>query len=129
MRSNERLTSESSTGAATLVGPSEVFIKGLAFDPGDGELWGTDASGGVYKLDVYSGLATLVGNTGLPATPDIHFDPEGVLYGSSGGGLSPNNLITIDKFDGEATVLGALTASGTGAALVLHFDTLQRREH
>jgi len=97
-----------STGASTLVGATGQFIKGLAFDPIDGALWASDASGGVYTLDIHTGAATLVGNTGLPATPDLHFDNGGVLFGSSGGGIANNNLITIDKTTGQGTVVGAI---------------------
>jgi len=97
-----------STGASSLVGASGEFIKGLAFDPIDGALWGSDASGGVYTLDIHTGAATLVGNTGLPATPDLFFDNGGFLYGSSGGGVANNNLISIDKSTGQGTVVGAI---------------------
>jgi hypothetical protein len=97
-----------STGATTLVGATGQFIKGLAFDPADGALWASNASGGVYTLDIHTGAATLVGNTGLPATPDLHFDIGGVLYGSSGGGIANNNLITIDKNTGQGAVVGAI---------------------
>lgn len=99
---------DTATGASTLVGESGVFIKGLAFDPTNGVLWGTDAAGGVFTLDVHSGAATLVGNTGLAASPDIHFDSDGNLYGSSGGGLATNNLISIDKVTGTGAVVGSI---------------------
>ncbi len=111
---------EVSTGSSRLVGPTGVFIKGLAFDPIDGALWGSDASGGVYTIDTYTGAATLVGNTGLPATPDIHFDGAGDLYGSSGGGLSGNNLIAIDKGSGIGSVIGPIgyvSVAGMAAGL------------
>jgi len=97
-----------STGASTLVGATGQFIKGLAFDPIDGALWASDASGGVYTLDIHTGAATLVGNTGLPATPDLHFDSGGALFGSSGGGIANNNLIAIDKTTGQGTVVGSI---------------------
>ena len=96
------------TGASTLVGSTGAFIKGLAFDPTDGILWGSDASGDVYKIDVHTADTTHVGNTGLPATPDIHFDDAGNLYGSSGGGLANNNLIAIDKANGQGAVIGPI---------------------
>jgi len=97
-----------STGVSRLIGPTGAFIKGLAFDPLDGTLWGTDASGGVYTIDIHSGAATPVGNTGLPATPDIHFDAAGFLYGSSGGGFNTNNLISINKNTGVGQVIGSI---------------------
>jgi len=97
-----------STGASYPIGPTGVFIKGIAFDPIDGALWGTDASGGVYTIDYHTGAATLVGNTGLAPSPDICFDVAGVLYASSGGGFTANNLITIDKSTGAGTVVGSI---------------------
>jgi len=97
-----------STGVARLIGSTGAFIKGLAFDPLDGRLWGSDASGGIFTLDVHTGAATLVGNTGLPASPDLHFDVAGHLYGSSGGGVAANNFIAIDKGSGAGSVVGPI---------------------
>ena len=99
-------TVDPSSGASTLVGATGVAVKGLAVDPADGWLWGSDASGGIFKIDNLTAAATLVGNTGLPACPDLSFHPSGVFYGVSGGGLSTNNLITIDKTTGEGTAIG-----------------------
>jgi hypothetical protein len=96
------------TGAATLKGATGVALKGLAVDPTDGWLWGSDASSRIYKIDGQTAVATLVGNTGLPPCPDLCFDDAGVLYGASGGGLSLNNLISIDKSTGAGTVIGSI---------------------
>ncbi len=51
----------------------------------------------------------MVGKTGLGgSTPDLHFDQQGNLYGSKGGGQnSNNNLISIDKATGAGTVIGS----------------------
>jgi hypothetical protein len=97
-----------STAVSTLVGATGVVLKGLAVDPTDGWLWGSDASSKIYKIDGQTAVATLVGNTGLAPSPDLCFDQAGVLYGVSGGGLSPNNLISINKATGTGTVIGAI---------------------
>jgi len=114
---------DDTSGASTRVGPTGQFIKGLAFDPVDGALWASDASGGVYTLDIHTGAATLVGNTGLAASPDIHFDAAGNLFGSSGGGLSNNNYIAIDKGTGVGSVVGAIGFSAV-AGMAQRLDRL-----
>jgi len=100
-------TLDEATGVSTLVGTTGAFIKALAFDPTTGVLWGTDASSVVYTINVQTGAATVVGNTGLPPTADICFDAAGTMYGSSGGGLAVNNLITIDRVTGAGQVIGS----------------------
>ncbi len=105
------------TGATTLVGPTGFAIRGLAFDPTTGVLWGSDGGGGfggqpadgIYTIDINTGAATLVGKTGLGgSTADIHFDQQGNLYGTKGGGMNLNNLISIDKATGAGTVIGPI---------------------
>jgi len=96
------------TGAATFIGRTGDAIRGLAFDPTDGTLWGSTGSAqfarvpdGIYTIDISTGAGTLVGTTGLgSSTPDLIFDQDGNLYGSKGGGGNPNNLISIDKSTG-----------------------------
>jgi hypothetical protein len=101
-------TLNEATGAATLVGATGVAIKGLAVDPASGDLWGSDASSRIYKIDGATAAATLVGNTGLAPSPDLTFNQAGVLYAVSGGGLSANNLISINKSTGAGTVIGSI---------------------
>ncbi len=106
------------TGATTQVGPTGIAMRGLAFDPITGVLWGSDGGGGIggqpadgiYTIDTNTGAATLVGKTGLGgSTPDLHFDQEGNLYGSKGGGQNlNNNLISINKTTGAGTVIGSI---------------------
>jgi len=103
------------TGASTPVDTTGVWIVGLAFDPTDGTLWGSSGAGNfaskdaIYTINKTSGVATRVGKTGLGgSTPDIHFDLDGNLYGSKGGGMNPNNLIVIDKTTGTGTIIGPI---------------------
>ena len=88
-------------------------MAGLAFDPTNGDLYASvSPSGnqpdGIFKVDKATGVATLIGTTGLGGgTQDIAFDADGNLYGVKGGGLSGNNdFISIDKTTGAGTVIG-----------------------
>jgi len=100
-------TIDPATGNTNLIGPSR-FFKGLAFDPTDGTLWGSQGDD-IYTLDPSNGTATLVGSTGLfGQTPDIHFDAAGNLFAAKGGGFNVNNLISIDKASGAGTVIGPI---------------------
>lgn len=105
------------TAAATFVGATGVYMKGMAFDPITGDLWGSDARGNLYVIDPKKGATRLIGNTGMPPSPDMCFSTGGTLYAASGGGLSVNNLITIDMATGVGTVVGSIgfaSLSGMG---------------
>ena len=79
-------------------------------------LWIDDAFGQIGRVDVATGSATLVGNSGAALT-DIAFDPNGNLFG-----ISFSNLYRINTTTGAATLIGgnfpvsmnALTFSSTG---------------
>jgi hypothetical protein len=105
------------TGASRFVAATGVFIKGMAFDPQTGILWGCDASSDIYTIDQTTGSATFVGNTGQNPSPDVFFSDANELIASSGGGLSDNNLISIDQGTGAGTVvrsIGYRSVSGMG---------------
>ena len=98
-----------STGEPTLIDNTGIRIRGLAFDPADGQLYASDNGNRIYKVDIVSGEGKAVGNTDHTfGTPDIFFDDTGNLYGSVGGGVEPNNLISIDKYDGKGTLIGPI---------------------
>lgn len=77
-----------STGALTAIGPlgplvpaTNIFaapgdgINGLAYDPGGDVLFGISSdSGDVYSIDVSTGAATLLGNTGLVGFRGMTYD-------------------------------------------------------
>lgn len=109
-------TIDVNTGDAAPVGPTGDIMVGLAFDPTDGQLYGSvggflpNVADGIYRIDKNTGAATLVGTTGIGgATPDIVFDEDGSLFGSKGGG--DTSLISIDKSTGAGTVVGNFGAS------------------
>ena len=89
-------------------------IRGMEFDQTTGILWGGEGGApgtndGIYTIDLTTGTATLVGNTGLGSnTPALCFDQAGNLYGTMGGGNNPNNLISINKTTGVGTIIGLI---------------------
>jgi photosystem II stability/assembly factor-like uncharacterized protein len=104
---------ELSTGDTVYIGtaPSTPY-SGLAFRPGNSELWGSVRAGisgrdRIYKVNTTTGASTLVGSTGdHQITPSIAFAPSGVLYGLKGSGTGVNTLIQIDTNNAAGTLLG-----------------------
>jgi hypothetical protein len=122
-------TIDTSTGAATAVGPIGFSITGLAFDPTTGILYGGTSRGsavaGLVTIDVNTGAGTFVGsyNAGNPDTrppetmADITFDSTGNLFGF----LEPDSdqLYRINIITGQATLVG----DGPGSSVTgLAFD-------
>jgi sugar lactone lactonase YvrE len=102
-------------GAVTLIGRSNEFFSGLAFDPTDGLLWGSTGGAspvvfdGIYTIDPTTAQASLVGTTGFGGpTPDIAIDKDGNLFGAKGGGRGTNILISIDKSTGAGALIGEI---------------------
>lgn len=68
-------------------------------------IWIDDSFGRIGTVDVETGLATVIGNSGVNFT-DIAFDPNGNLYG-----VSFNTLYSINKATAAATKIGSLGIS------------------
>ena len=79
-------------------------------------LWIDDSSGSIGTVDVATGAATFIGNSGVILT-DIAFDPLGNLWG-----VSFTNLYKINKTTGAATLVGSLGATNGANALVFASD-------
>jgi len=75
-------------------------------------LWIDDSAGRIGTVDVATGAATFLGNSGVILT-DIAFDPNGQLYGTSF-----TSLYHIDKTTGTATLIGN---NGVGSINALTF--------
>ena len=108
-------TIDPSSGAAVEVGSLGLTnANALAFD-GDGKLFGATDVGGLFEVNVSTGLATAIGpfGGGLRSDGDIVFAPDGTLYGAAldqGTGV----LVTINPANGQATrVSGAAIGSGS----------------
>jgi len=105
-------TVDVTTGMATLIGYEDIAsFRGMAFDPTDGTLWislhgKARLSEMIHTVDISTGKLTRVGRTGLGNVPALVFDEKGNLYGVTGGGQRPNDLISIDKTTGAGTVIG-----------------------
>jgi hypothetical protein len=107
-------TINTSTGAAVQTGST-----GLGFQNGGG--LAANRTGAIFGIDNFSfygydkttGLATLIGPTGLQnLVRAADFDPSNVLYGLEGGGGIDNNhlrwLDTLDVITGMATRVGQI---------------------
>lgn len=82
-------------------------------------LWGSSSKGGtnpssVFTIDRTTGLATLVGPSGLgDGVSGVKFDPlSGTMYGILGSACIGARLITIDTATGAGTVIGTLAGAG-----------------
>lgn len=120
-------TIDVASGAPTAVGPTGDIIVGLAFDPTDGQLYGSvggfqpGVADGIYRIDKNTGAATLLGTTGFGgATPDLMFDQDGTLFGAKGGGGGANELIRINKSTGAGTAVGPIGFSAVSGLACYH---------
>ncbi|MGB3903487.1 MAG: hypothetical protein WBB22_01050 [Anaerolineae bacterium] len=107
---NGLVTCDPNTGACSSVGPLGVAVRdmGLAFD-GAARLWMATEEplpSTFYSLSPLTGAAAVIGVQGQRVT-GLAFR-NGVLYGL--GGDYTNNLVTIDRASGTATVVGSLLA-------------------
>ena len=127
---------DSTTGAATLVGPIlaggvPIGVTGLATHPTTGVVYGITAglspnfTRSLFTLNVATGVATIIGggNTLGANTSDITFSPAGILYGFR---PNANALVTINTATGAATVVGPTgLASVCGGSIAFTGGTLR----
>jgi len=119
------------SGGATQVGPMADAMTGMAFDPMDGQLYtstggfGAVVDDGIYRVDKFSGVATLLGTTGFGgATSDLHFDAAGNLYGAKPGSAD-SNLIQIDKSSGVGALVGAIGFVSVSGLAAFHGGVIE----
>jgi hypothetical protein len=85
-----------------------LAYSGLAFSPGNGELWASvrTPTDSIYRLDRHNGTATPVGATGFSAvTSSIAFTPSGMLYGLIDNGTGDDYLATIDTVNATGSIV------------------------
>jgi hypothetical protein len=109
------LTINTSTGAGTFIGElglGGTHIQDIAFRPSDGVLFANAIGGNphrdIYTVDVTTGVATLLGPSGVPVNSSggdgTAFSSSNVLYDANG-----IDLRTINQSNGTATFLVGLT--------------------
>jgi len=96
------------SGSRRLIGPLEDMFVELAFDPTDGTLWGSKASGGIFSIDPTTAVTSLVGFKGfLGETFAIECDHLGNLYGIAvRGQYTEGSVIALDKTTGAGRRIG-----------------------
>ena len=109
------------TGSSTPIGPTGVDrpLSGIAFDQPNGAVYAISAASpnsNLYTLDLTTGVAYLVGATGIVAG-SLEFGPDGRLY-AGGGGPDAGRLYVVDRLTGVATLVGE-TGFGTLSGLML----------
>lgn len=106
-------TGEGTVGASIDLGGNVVSIRALAVSPAATLFAANNPPAGsvtveteLYTLDPVSGVAELVGQTGLEGLQALTFSPGGTLYGWSGGGLTGAirpGLVILDPATGLAS--------------------------
>ncbi|HTF86960.1 MAG TPA: hypothetical protein VK843_01030 [Planctomycetota bacterium] len=105
---------------STMTGTQRFFS--LEKRPSNGVIYGIEPNASaLYTIDVDTGVATFVANTGLATVADLAFDPtSGLLYGLCRN--TPTQLYQIDPATGASVLIGdtggtvrtALICSATG---------------
>lgn len=104
------------TGAANSVGFASGIenLMSMAF-ASDGTLYvGSWATNNLYKMDVNTGLTTLIGALGFGGIMDLDFDSTGKLYALS------DNLYTVNTSTGAGTLKSTLS---NGCLMGMAIDT------
>lgn len=132
------------TGAYNLVGPTGLDdcstpgspcgpTSNLTLGGADGKLYATDFQNRLYNVNPATGVATLVGTTGIPPIPFVpaSFNPDGTInfYEEAIFGAGGNLYATFDAFPFDFTTLSPASISvppalyrldpGTGAATLI----------
>jgi len=129
----DRNTGALLTSAPVTAGGVQLSLSDIAFQPGTNTLFGItnpDGAGGVapgnlYTINLTTGVATLVGNTGL-FFDTIAFAPNGTLYlsGEQLGMMGPD--ATTDQLDtinpSNAMILSTVKTSDFFGALAVRSD-------
>ncbi len=120
---SELRTLDPATGNFTLIGVTGVGpISGLAYDINTETMYGI--AGGpppamLYTINLQTGLASVVGDTGIQAG-SLEFGPDGHLYAGGTGFLSAGTIFRLDPATGEVISATDISCEGvTGLMLVV----------
>jgi hypothetical protein len=111
LQNGEIYTIDLSDGTYTPI-TSTIQLVSIAVDPTTNEMWASPRivigqKDKIYKIDLVTGDATLIGETGFDlVTNDLAFDELGTLYGVVGASPEISKLISIDKTDATGTEVG-----------------------
>lgn len=103
--------------------PAADNISGLTIDPSNGTAYvsGLGAAMTLYTMDLATGVATPIGSDPVVTLLiDIAIGPQGVIYGHD---IGTDNIYTIDKNTGAATVVGP-TGVNSNFAQGMDFDNI-----
>lgn len=116
-------TVDIATGNATTVGPlgADVNDPGMAFCPDDSIMYLVSEEGDLYSLNLSTGAGTLIGGGGGYGPTALACTTTGTLYAVSD---DDDQLYTVDRATGAATVVGPLGISISDAGLGLNGSTL-----
>lgn len=104
------------TAAVVVNGLDAGTVRALAFSSGDvlyaigngGGAFGTGIADDLYRIDLATGNATLLGSTGFSGIQGLAFAPDGTLYGWDVNSLFTGaGLVLIDPLTGQATDINA----------------------
>jgi cysteine-rich repeat protein len=114
------------SGAKVEIGPVNTGrpMSGLAYDIKNNKMYGVDGCGSegashLYTVDLATGQATAVGNTGK-RLGSLEFGPDGKLY-AGGDSADGGNIYSINPATGEATFV---VSSGFGNVTGLTLSVL-----
>ena len=102
------------TGTFTLIGPS-IAATDLAYDKLGNVMYATyfsDPATELYRIDLTTGAANLIGNTGDGLIISLACDGNGTLWGFN---VSDDNLYRINKTNGEKFLIGQVGFDGNFA--------------
>jgi hypothetical protein len=115
IRAGDIYTIDLSDGSYNFDITASIEITSIAFDPATNELWASPrivfgpTKDRIYKIDLTTGDATLVGETGFDVTTnDLAFDDDETLFGVIGDAAELGELITISTTDAAGSLVGQI---------------------
>ena len=100
------------SGTITTIGLTNLGIRGLAYDNVAGILYGVDPPGDLYRINVTTGVPTLIGPTGVAnggGLVGLGFDQDlsTLFFVATDGFPNLTNLYTLNLLTGAATLVGS----------------------
>lgn len=107
-QNNNVLVQTDLNGVMTVIGPTGIDGRGMAYDNKNGILYAVNsADESLYTIDILTGLSTRIGATNIPIDMvGLAFDDStGTLYLNEGD--ETDSLYRVDVLTGAATLIGA----------------------